>query len=208
MKTASNKQRNEFVLDALERYEQPLTSYAMRMLGGNLHAARDVVQHTFMQLCKQPPEKIAAKLTPWLYSVCRNRTLDELKANKRTKTSTADFDSFSSTFENPADQAENEDLLKHLKQQFNALGESEREVIELWSRGLDTADIAEVLEKKPGTIRVNLHRAIKRLRQQPAIQKWLERATGHFDRRETDPNTGPASSCNLAIKPTIISEQS
>lgn len=207
MKPDSKNQRNEFVLDALQRYEQPLTSYAMRMLGGNLHTARDVVQHTFMQLCKQQPEKIANRLAPWLYSVCRNKAIDELRANRRTQNSTSDFDSFCTTFETPADQAETEDLLRHLKQQFNGLGKAERETIELWSRGLDTADIAEVLEKKPGTIRVNLHRAIKRLREQPAIQKWLERATGHLDRLDTEPKSGPVSSCNSTIKPTIISEQ-
>ena len=185
------KPKQQFVLDALERYERPLTSYAMRMFGGNLHAARDVVQHTFLQLCKQPQAKVAKKLAPWLYTVCRNRALDEIKnqSNRTRSFSDADLNSISTGARDPAEQAESDDLLRSLKQQFDCLSDPEREVIELWSRGLGTADIADVLNKKPGTVRVRLHRAIKRLKEQPEIQNWLdnqwpERATGQIDRRD------------------------
>ena len=207
------KPKQQFVLDALERYERPLTSYAMRMFGGNLHAARDVVQHTFMQLCKQPQAKVAKKLAPWLYTVCRNRALDEIKnQSNRTRTfSDADLNSISTGARDPAEQAESDDLLRSLKQQFDCLSDPEREVIELWSRGLGTADIADVLNKKPGTVRVSLHRAIKRLKEQPEIQNWLdnqwpERATGQIDRRDVF-GKPIVSSCNT-VKPSIISEQS
>ena len=202
--------QKEFVLDALERHEQPLTAYAVRLLNGDLHAARDVVQHTFMQLCKQPSGKVEPKLAPWLYTVCRNRIFDELKSKSRQETTTpSDFEAIDFQAVDPANQYEREDFLRSLRQLFACLPESERDVIELWSHGLDSAEVARVLKKNPVTVRVNLHRAIKRLKQHPTIANWLERATGQVVRPDVDqPKFGSASNCSEPSTPTITGERS
>ena len=203
------QRRNEFVMDALDRFEQPLTRYAMRLLGGSNDSARDVVQHTFMQLCRQQPEEVGQKLAPWLYSVSRNRALDEIRRFKRKRFATdADFDSLATTDQSPEFTAEKNDLLKSIRDKFSCLNESQREIIELWASGLGTDDIGQVLQKKPVTVRVGLHRAIKRLKEQPNIKQWLERATGQITRTDANTSFGSASLCNGNPKPTIISEQS
>lgn len=188
--------QKEFVLAALNTFERPLTAYATRLNHGDLHAARDAVQHTFMQLCKQPMAKVASKLAPWLYTVCRNRILDELDSkHQRLTKSDVGFDAVDASATDPAAQFEVDEILQLLRKLFACLPEPEREAIELWSHGFDASEIAEITSKKPGTIRVNLHRAIKRLRQHPEVVNWLERATGQFAKPEVG-GSKLTSNCN------------
>ena len=209
--------RKQFLLSSLDRFERPLTAYAMRLTGGDLHSARDAVQHAFMQLCKQPMDSVKPKLAPWLYTVCRNQILDEHKSSFRQKSSPVNFDAIDLKASDPASVLEIDDFLQSLKGLFCCLCDSEREVIELWSHGFDAKEIGGILDKKPSTVRVNLHRAIKRLRQHPEVTKWLERATGQIvgpdvDRPEADesppPSLKPTSTCNGKIAPSISGEQS
>lgn len=184
--TATSAQDREFVLDAFDRYERKLTAYALKYYGGahgNLDAARDAVQFTFLKLCQQSPAAIAHKLAPWLYTVCRNRILDDL-AKQNKQRFVADFDLGASQVESgfgPADVCQRNELFDRLPNVLASLPVSEREVIELWSEGLKPKEIAEVLDRPPGTIRVQLHRAIHSMKQHPEIQPWLERATSHSE---------------------------
>ena len=189
---ATPAQAREFVLDAFDRYERQLTSYALKYYGGtngNLDAARDAVQFTFMKLCQQSPSAIACKLAPWLYTVCRNRILDDLKRqNKHRFVSDLGVSQVEAGFD-PADVCQRNELFDRLPNVLASLPLSEREVIELWSEGLKPKEIAEVLDRPPGTIRVQLHRAIQSMKQHPEIQPWLERATScHESPVEKKPN--------------------
>src|SRR5947207_7421301 len=76
--------RREWVLAALDQFEARLLRYAQRLLG-NLDESRDVVQFVFLRLCDQSPEKIGDRLAQWLYTVCRNRAMDVLRASGREK---------------------------------------------------------------------------------------------------------------------------
>ena len=170
----------EFVLDAFDRYERQLTSYALKYYGGthgNLDAARDAVQFTFLKLCQQSPAAIACKLAPWLYTVCRNRILDDLKKQNKQRFVADLGDTQLGTDFDPADACQRNELFDRLPSILASLPVNEREVVELWSEGLKPKEIAEVLDRPPGTIRVQLHRAIQSMKQHPEIQPWLERAT-------------------------------
>ena len=173
-------QAREFVLDAFDRFERQLTAYALKYYGGthgNLHAARDAVQFTFLKLCQQPPAAIAHKLAPWLYTVCRNRILDDLaKQNKQRFVADLGGSQLDANF-GPADVCQRNELFDRLPTILASLPVNEREVVELWSEGLKPKEIAVVLDRSPGTTRVQLHRAIQSMKQHPEIQPWLERAT-------------------------------
>ncbi len=65
----------EWIRSALDRYEKPLLRFAGRIIG-NSEAARDVVQETFLRLCKANPAKIDGRLAPWLFTVTRNGALN------------------------------------------------------------------------------------------------------------------------------------
>ena len=51
----------EFIRAALVRYEAPLVRYALGFTD-DLETARDVVQDTFLRLCKQPPDLVEGHL--------------------------------------------------------------------------------------------------------------------------------------------------
>jgi RNA polymerase sigma-70 factor (ECF subfamily) len=63
---------------ALTAYQGRLIRFAARYTG-DLETARDVVQDTFLRLCREDPAKSRDHLGPWLFRVCRNRALDVRK---------------------------------------------------------------------------------------------------------------------------------
>ena len=72
----------EWIRAAVARFEGPLTLYAARLLG-DADRARDVVQDTFLKLCRQDAREIRDRLAEWLFTVCRNRALDVLRKEGR-----------------------------------------------------------------------------------------------------------------------------
>lgn len=74
--------REEWVAAALARYEQPLVQYAFRILH-DVELARDVVQDTFLELCRAHRAKIEGQLGAWLYTVCRNRAISVRRKESR-----------------------------------------------------------------------------------------------------------------------------
>jgi RNA polymerase sigma-70 factor (ECF subfamily) len=198
--------KKQFVMEAFDRYERQLTAYASRLIGGptgNLHAAKDVVQFTFMKLCQQPHDELSGRLAPWLYTVCRNRIFDEFRASKNRQqlheSQTVQIDLNSP---DPAKQMEIDDFLDRLPELLRTLSDGEREVIELWSQGLKPGEISTVIDKPAGSVRVALHRGIKKLQQHPEVSIWLERATGQGEREQGQLSGSRAAFNGSAFKAT------
>ena len=74
--------RPDWIEEALRRYERPLIRRAYKITG-DIEVARDVVQDTFLKLCKIDPSQIKGHIAAWLFTVCRNRALDILKKEQR-----------------------------------------------------------------------------------------------------------------------------
>ena len=79
-----SKRNDAWLSDVFREHERPLMGYATHLLG-DPDRASDVVQDTFVRLCKQPREEVADCVRAWLYRVCRNRAFDILKKEKRMK---------------------------------------------------------------------------------------------------------------------------
>jgi RNA polymerase sigma factor (sigma-70 family) len=71
-------ERLEWIRSVMNQYQGTLIRFAARITG-DLDSARDVVQETFLRLCREDPEKTRDHLAPWLFRVCRNRALDVRK---------------------------------------------------------------------------------------------------------------------------------
>src|SRR5690349_18918172 len=101
------------VRSVVDRYERPLLAYALRIVGGDVERARDVVQETFAKLCNEPPANVNGHLGPWLYTVCRNAALDVRRKARRemalVETADETIESLSSTTPSPAVVAEAKD---------------------------------------------------------------------------------------------------
>jgi RNA polymerase sigma factor (sigma-70 family) len=72
----------DWVIEALTLYEARLLRYAKWLLG-DLEAARDVVQETFLRLCREDRQRLDGRVAPWLFTVCRNLALDTIKQSGR-----------------------------------------------------------------------------------------------------------------------------
>ncbi len=165
--------RREWVLSVLEAYEGRLTRYATRLLADE-DGARDVVQQVFLKLCDRQPDELKERVGPWLFAVCRNRAVDVLR--RRSVAALLDVDGAStaeSSEPDPADTAERRDLHACLAAALADLPAAQREAVDLWTEGFTHREIAEIIGRKEGHVRVLVHRALKSLREHPVIQQMM-----------------------------------
>lgn len=182
VKHSQKQKHTEWVESALDRYERPLTRYALRLLG-DMEMARDAVQHTFLRLCDAQREEISGYLAAWLYTVCRNKAVDLLRSRQhdrplgsRSENGTGKEGQASepaSRDGDPAAAVESADLVSWLRQLVCELPERQREVIDLLLDGFTYDQIAEITGRSTGNVRVIAHRAIARLRNDPRVKATL-----------------------------------
>ena len=152
---------------AIEQYEGPLLRYAQHFVF-DLESARDVVQDTFLKLCKQSESEMRPKLAKWLYTVCRNRAIDVCRKESRMKVApeeqldnqllTQAVDSIS-----PTVGLEKVETAEGLFQQVSRLPDQQQEVLRLkFHGGLTYKEIAEVTGLSSSHVGVILHTAISR----------------------------------------------
>ncbi len=165
---------NQWVCEALQRYEGPLLRYTLRLLNGDLEAARDVVQDAFVKLIQQDRSAVEDHLAPWLYRVCRNRALDRIRKEQRMQTSLPDAPNTNGRLgssddthrEQPAEQAQHPETRSRLLTMVADLPERQREVLRLKFQGdLSYREIAEVMDLTVSHVGVLIHTGIQTLRQ-------------------------------------------
>lgn len=152
---------------ALDRFEADLLRYARRILG-DADRARDVVQDTFLQLCKEEQHTLNGKLAPWLYTVCRNRSLDVKRKEQRVTTAVDEqLQLQTGRQDSPEDAVASQETTSRLLQMVDALPENQREVIRLkFQSGLTYRQIAEVTGHSATNVGFLIHSGIKTLRRQ------------------------------------------
>jgi RNA polymerase sigma factor (sigma-70 family) len=150
-------------MEALERFEGPLVRYAARLLGDE-DSARDVVQHAFLRLCDQTPDKVADRVGPWLFAVCRNRAVDLIRVQGRMSSLESEHPDPPGREPDPAQTAERDETLRRLSELVAELPPARREVIDLWSAGFSYVQIAQIAGYTEVNVRVLVHRAVKQLR--------------------------------------------
>jgi len=172
--------RREWVLAALEQYEGRLLRYSQRLLGDH-DAARDVVQFAFLRLCDARQKDVAGRLAQWLFTVCRNKALDLLRnkggvaAGREADHSEAGFSTEQLSREiDPASAAEDAELHGLLLLLVETLPPSQREALDLWAEGFSYAEIAAIVERQEGHVRVLVHRGLKALREHPQVRELMQ----------------------------------
>ncbi|MEM6915684.1 MAG: sigma-70 family RNA polymerase sigma factor [Verrucomicrobiota bacterium] len=156
----------ELVESAQADFEGPLTGYAAGLLGGDWERARDVVQDTFIKLHRQDPELIRGKLKSWLYTVCRNRSIDVLRKENPMLTSSGEaFENMENASPDPADAMARKESFDEVLRFLERLPENQREVIRLKFQGdLSYKEISEVTGLSVSNVGFLIHTGIKRLR--------------------------------------------
>ena len=155
----------QFVEEALARYEGPLIGYAMGIVH-DLERARDVVQDTFIRLYQQDRDKVGQGVKSWLYTVCRNRALDVLRKEKRLvvmdETKMVTMQEVAGSPDHTADWDERVSLVMTA---LKRLPDNQREVIRLkFEQDLSYKEISKATGLAVGNVGFLLHTGLKRLR--------------------------------------------
>ncbi len=155
-----------FIEQAVNDHESALTGYARTYLH-DLERARDVVQDTFIRLCKQDPDKVRENLKSWLFTVCRNRCLDVIRKDKRVQPlDEVKWRKVAGPDSAPDEQAEQEETLSDVMRCMDRLSKNQKEVILLkFQQGMSYGEIAEVTGLTSGNIGFLIHTGLKRLRE-------------------------------------------
>jgi len=155
-----------WVRTALERHREPLLRFAASLVGRS-HAP-DVVQDTFLALCKAERGEIEGRLAPWLFRVCRNRAIDLLREQERLEPMNDDENTESSE-SGPASSVERRQSLGRMQAVVEQLPKNQREVLLLkFSAGLSYKEIGHVLDITVTNVGFILHTAIKSVRERLA----------------------------------------
>ncbi|MFM9057786.1 MAG: RNA polymerase sigma factor [Planctomycetaceae bacterium] len=187
-----------WVLEAVDRYEAPLLRYARRLLD-DCDLAADAVQHAFVKLCEESHDTLEGHVAPWLFRVCRNRAVDQLRHAGRER-SLRDAAAAAAAGRarpaaarvgreaDPARPPERAVLARHVAALLAGLPAPQRETIDLWCEGLSSKQIAEVTGRTEGHVRVLAHRGLTALRSHPQVQHLLAE---HRSRSAAPPAAAP-----------------
>lgn len=153
---------------ALQTFEQPLLRQALRLLG-DMEAARDVVQETFLRLCRADRAQVEGHLGAWLGTVCRNLALDQLRKEMRMHNLNAagalDAAVGPQPPPDPARRAEDQGVADDLATALAHLTANQREVMRLrFQGGLSYQEIGQATGLSVSNVGVQLHTALLRLR--------------------------------------------
>lgn len=151
---------------ALARFERPLLGYAHCLLN-DWELARDVVQDSFVRLHRELSHHEPENLKAWLFTVCRNRSLDLIRKQKRMDVTDLDvLDGMGDELPNPAEVAERRDAHQRALKFMDRLPANQREVIRLkFQADLSYKEISEVTQLSVGNVGYLLHHGLRRLRE-------------------------------------------
>lgn len=155
-----------WVSAALDRYEGRLLRYAHRITGDE-ERARDVVQDTFLKLCKEDPSSLNGRLAQWLYTVCRNRALDVRRKESRSGRLPEELPGPVEHRErNPLQTAEQSDTLCLILAEIQQLSANQQECIRLkFQHGLSYREISAVTGLTATNVGFLIHIGLKRVRE-------------------------------------------
>ncbi|NDV63576.1 sigma-70 family RNA polymerase sigma factor [Puniceicoccales bacterium CK1056] len=165
MKHEPQNPDSEWMHSIVEAHAADLTRYAASILF-DTDAAKDVVQDVFLRLWKEPRERIADHVRPWLFRACRNRALDIRRKGGRMKPLDESHTAQAvAEGPGPAAMAEQNDRHHQLLHLIRHLPDNQQEVVRLkFQNGMSYKEIATVTELSVTNVGFLLHTAIQTLR--------------------------------------------
>jgi RNA polymerase sigma-70 factor (ECF subfamily) len=148
------------------RYLDRVYGYCFYQLGDH-HDAEDATERTFMAALRGLDgfEDRGSTFRAWLFRIARNTVANAHRSRRRRRT-----EPLPDSFERPAPNADPAGLvaladeLRAVRHAIAEMPDDRRQVIVLrFVDGLSTAEVAEVLDRSPGAVRVLLHRALRDL---------------------------------------------
>ena len=165
MANRPGEQGDDWIRAAVAEYEGRLLRYALH-LTRDRDLARDVVQDAFLRLCREDAPRVQDHLAQWLYTVCRRRSIDLMRKEKRMlPLSTAEAQRQESRESEQSLASERSDLLDGIARLLVGLSANQQEVVRLkFQGGLSYKEISNVTELSVTNVGYLLHTAIQKIR--------------------------------------------
>lgn len=153
----------------IHEYESPLLGYAMRLVGGDLSNAQDVVQNVFIKLYRKwPPHmKPGPRLKSWLFRAVHNEAVDLIRKDQRlsrlheSEAAEPTRQRVAGDARSTLDEKERRELVMQLLKELRF---PEKQVVLLrLQQEMSYKDIAAVTGRTVGNIGNILHHAVKKL---------------------------------------------
>jgi RNA polymerase sigma factor (sigma-70 family) len=153
----------------VDEHEAQLVRYASRLLG-DVERARDVVQDTFLKLCRADRASVDGHVTEWLFTVCRNGALDIRRKEKRMTTSPeTGLAAMAGPDTQPDARLEQDETMRSVLDWIALLPDSQQEVLRLkFQNGLSYKEIAAITKRTVNHVGVLIHNGMKTLRAKAA----------------------------------------
>jgi RNA polymerase sigma-70 factor (ECF subfamily) len=148
------------------RYVDRVYGYAFYQLGDH-HDAEDATERIFLAAFRALPDfnDQGSSFRAWLFRIAHNTIANahRSRARKRTERLPDDFERPAPDAD-PAGQVALADELREIRRVVAQMPDDRRQVILLrFVDDLTTNEIAEVLDRSPGAVRVLLHRSLREL---------------------------------------------
>ena len=158
-RSVTDRTESQWIVDALDLYEDALIRYATWVLRDS-ELAREVVQETFLRLCREEQTKVGGYVAQWLFTVCRNLAFDTRKREARmTPLENAEIGVNS--------DAENKEAVGEIFRLVESLPKNQREVVYLkFQCDLSYKEISEITKLSMGNVGFLMHTALKTIRKQ------------------------------------------
>jgi len=162
--------RTQWLREAMLRHESRLLRYVSRLVG-NTPVAGEVVQEAFLEMWRAGPQALEGRLIPWLFTVCRNRAVDALRKDSRMLHTDDDAVLERAAFQSAGAPAARLDLPTfggddELAGALASLSPRQMELVRLkFQEDLSYREIAEITGLTVNNVGVQIHAAIKTLRQ-------------------------------------------
>jgi RNA polymerase sigma factor (sigma-70 family) len=155
----SDTPKSRWIVEALEQHESSLIRYA-RWILSDLESAREVVQETFLRLCKEEPARVEGHLAQWLFTVCRNLAFDARKKEARMAP-------LGNTEIAVAPGLDEQRTASEILQLVETLPKNQREVIYLkFQCDLSYKEISDITKLSVTNVGFLIHSAVRAIRKQ------------------------------------------
>lgn len=165
-KTAACNKAEVSFENIYSRYYTPILAYFIKRIG-NRSDAEDLTSEVFLYCFNNYDTYDSSKssVATWLYLVAKSRFYNYCRDRKQTE----DIDDYSNIIEDTNNLVERAVYLSELRAQLNeALNElterQKRIVVMKYFEGMDAEEIATILDTNANNVRVQLSKALKRLR--------------------------------------------
>jgi RNA polymerase sigma-70 factor (ECF subfamily) len=165
----------------IERYEEKLMRYIMRISASTREDAEDTLQDVFISAYKNLNDfDQDLKFSSWIYRIAHNKVISHFrKVTARPKTTTYEGDSqllnILASEEDIARSLEKKYTAQQVRETIEQLDERYREVLVLkFLEEKDYKEISDILEKPMGTVATLINRAKKQFKEK-SLERQLDK---------------------------------